>query len=125
MRRILLLSILLLSFAIAAQAQVKISALPSGTPAATDIMPYVANPAGTAATKQTSVSSLFSILTPSLLGSSNVNGNGAKFQLFTGTFAANDCAKFDSAGNIVSAGAACGSGAGARSPQSLGALARS
>jgi hypothetical protein len=40
----------------------------------------------------------------------NVNGNGTKFQLFTGAApAANDCAKFDVNGNIVTAGAACAS----------------
>lgn len=39
-----------------------------------------------------------------------VQGNGAKVQLSTGTTTLNDCAKFDTNGNIVDAGAACGSG---------------
>jgi hypothetical protein len=40
-------------------------------------------------------------------------GGGAKVQMAgSGTPAANDCAKFDSSGNIVSAGAPCGSGGG-------------
>src|SRR5262249_10172764 len=41
----------------------------------------------------------------------NVQGNGSKFQLFTGSApAANDCAKFDASGNVVTNGAACASG---------------
>jgi hypothetical protein len=40
-------------------------------------------------------------------------GNGTVVQMFGGgTVTANDCAKFDANGNIVSAGAACGSGGG-------------
>ena len=40
-------------------------------------------------------------------------GNSSKFQMAgAGTPSANDCAKFDADGNIVSAGAACGSGTG-------------
>jgi hypothetical protein len=42
-----------------------------------------------------------------------LQGNGSKVQLFSGTAAANDCAKFDANGNLVSAGAPCGSGSGA------------
>jgi hypothetical protein len=39
------------------------------------------------------------------------NGNGAKIQMFTGGApSTDDCAKFDAAGNLVSAGAPCGSG---------------
>jgi len=41
-----------------------------------------------------------------------LQGNGSKLQLFSGTAAANDCAKFDANGNLVSAGAACGTGSG-------------
>jgi hypothetical protein len=43
---------------------------------------------------------------------SALQGNGSKLQLFSGTAAANDCAKFDASGNLVSAGAACGTGIG-------------
>lgn len=43
---------------------------------------------------------------------SALQGNGPKIQLFSGTAAANDCAKFDANGNLVSAGAACGTGNG-------------
>lgn len=43
---------------------------------------------------------------------SALQGNGSRLQLFSGTAAANDCAKFDSSGNLVSAGAACGTGNG-------------
>ncbi|MCS7043636.1 MAG: hypothetical protein N2036_12675 [Bryobacteraceae bacterium] len=42
-----------------------------------------------------------------------LQGNGSKIQLFSGTAAANDCAKFDANGNLVSAGAPCGTGSGA------------
>ncbi len=41
-----------------------------------------------------------------------LQGNGSKLQLFSGTAAADDCAKFDASGNLVSAGAACGTGSG-------------
>jgi len=44
------------------------------------------------------------------IAAGSANGNGTKFQLFTGSTATNDCAKFDANGNIVSAGAACASG---------------
>lgn len=36
-----------------------------------------------------------------------VQGNGAKVQLSTGTTTLNDCAKFDTNGNIIDAGSAC------------------
>jgi hypothetical protein len=43
----------------------------------------------------------------------SVRGNATKVQLAgAGTPATDDCAKFDAAGNLVSAGAACGSGSG-------------
>ena len=46
------------------------------------------------------------------LAAAAVHGNGTKIQLFTGTVATDDCAKFDADGNIVTAGAACGAGGG-------------
>ena len=50
-------------------------------------------------------------LTTTALSSSAVNGTGTKVQLFTGTTpSTDDCAKFDVNHNIVTAGAACGSG---------------
>jgi hypothetical protein len=48
----------------------------------------------------------------SQIAPSALQGNGSKIQLFSGTAAANDCAKFDASGNVVSAGAACGTGSG-------------
>lgn len=52
-------------------------------------------------------------LSPSQIVSTGRQGNGTKVQMFgAGTPAANDCAKFDANGNIVSAGAACGAGGG-------------
>jgi hypothetical protein len=110
MKRLLFTIICALPFALAAHAQTKISALPSGTPVTTDVLPFVSDPSGTPATKKTTVTNLFSALTPSLIGSSNKNGNGSKFQLSTGSFSTNDCAKFDSAGNLVTNGAACSTG---------------
>ncbi len=41
-----------------------------------------------------------------------VQGNGTKVQLSTGTTTTNNCAKFDANGNVVDAGAACGTGNG-------------
>jgi hypothetical protein len=49
-------------------------------------------------------------------------GNGAKFQLSTGTTTTNDCVKFDANGNTVDAGAACGSGGGGTSVTTKGDL---
>jgi hypothetical protein len=40
-------------------------------------------------------------------------GSGAKTASSTGTTAANDCAKWDANGNVIDAGAPCGSGSGA------------
>ena len=52
-------------------------------------------------------------LAPSQIAATGRQGNGSKVQMSgTGTPAANDCAKFDANGNIVSAGAACGAGGG-------------
>lgn len=52
-------------------------------------------------------------LSPSQIVATGRQGNGAKVQMYgTGTVAANDCAKFDASGNLVSAGAPCGAGGG-------------
>jgi hypothetical protein len=51
------------------------------------------------------------LLSDQAMSSSSKQGNGAKFQMFGGgAFALGDCAKFDATGNLVSAGAACGTG---------------
>jgi len=56
---------------------------------------------------------LAGLLVPTQVGSGNKQGNGTRFQMFGGgTPAANDCAKFDASGNLVSAGATCGTGGG-------------
>jgi hypothetical protein len=91
-----------------ASAQVKITDLPAGTPATTDVVPFVAM-SGTPATKKTTVADLFAAfgVTPSAVPGGNKNGNGSKFQLFSGSASANDCAKFDASGNLVSAGGPC------------------
>jgi hypothetical protein len=49
------------------------------------------------------------------LAGKTILGTGANVRLSTGSVADNDCAKFDSFGNLVSAGAACGSGGGGSS----------
>lgn len=47
------------------------------------------------------------------IGFANKQGTGSKFQMFGGgTAGTNDCAKFDGAGNIVSAGSPCAAAAG-------------
>jgi hypothetical protein len=97
-----------LALCTAANAQTKISALPSGTPATTDVVPYVADPAGTPATKKTTVLNFFGVLTPSFILPANRHGDGAKFQLFTGSSSTNDCAKFDASGNLATLGSPCG-----------------
>ncbi len=52
----------------------------------------------------------------SQIASGDKHGDGSKIQMFgSGTPATNDCAKFDANGNVVSAGAACGSSGGALS----------
>lgn len=57
-------------------------------------------------------SQISSTLALSQIASGDKQGNGSKLQMFGGgAVATNDCAKFDAAGNVVSAGAACGSGA--------------
>lgn len=48
----------------------------------------------------------------SLGGATTNQGNGGKLQLSTGATTTNDCAKFDANGNVVDAGAACGTGSG-------------
>jgi hypothetical protein len=93
-------------------AQTKISALPSATPASTDVVPFVANPGGTPVTKKTTVLDFFGVLAPSMIASANRQGTGAKFQLFGGgSVATNDCAKFDASGNVVSNGGSCAAAA--------------
>lgn len=59
-------------------------------------------------------------LNVSQIASGDKQGNGSKVQMFgTGTPATNDCAKFDANGNIVSAGAACGSGGSSSITQTI------
>ncbi|GIU74165.1 MAG: hypothetical protein KatS3mg004_1252 [Bryobacteraceae bacterium] len=60
-----------------------------------------------------SFSQIGGFLALSQISPSALQGNGSKIQLFSGTAAANDCAKFDANGNLVSAGAPCGTGSGA------------
>jgi hypothetical protein len=110
MRRTLL-TIALVLLCCAGVAAQKLSTLPSATPSPTDALPYVSDPAGTPATKKTTVSGFLSVLTPSFLPSSAKNGTGTKFQLFTGSFATNDCAKFDANGNVVTNGGSCAAAA--------------
>lgn len=51
------------------------------------------------------------ILTWDSIDLSNRHGNGTAFQMFGGgPFSTNDCAEFDSNGNLVSAGSPCGTG---------------
>lgn len=52
----------------------------------------------------------------------SAQGNGAKFQLSTGTTTTNDCVKFDANGNTVDSGAGCGSGAGTVTVVGAGSL---
>jgi hypothetical protein len=111
MRRFLLTIAFTLALSASAHAQVKITALPSATPASTDVVPFVANPSGSAVTKKTTLSDFFSVLAPGQVGASNKNGNGSKFQLFTGSFSTNDCAKFDASGNLVTNGGTCAAAA--------------
>jgi hypothetical protein len=57
------------------------------------------------------IATLGGLLVPTQVGATHKQGTGTRFQMFGGgTAAANDCAKFDANGNIVSAGAACASG---------------
>ncbi len=109
MKRTILVIGIISTLAGVTHAQTAISALPAGTPVVTDIMPFVALGSPNV-TKKTTVTNLFGLITPARVASANINGNGTKFQLFTGSFATNDCAKFDVSGNIVTAGAVCGSG---------------
>jgi len=49
--------------------------------------------------------------TPNLsIPTGNKTGTGAKLATSTGSLVSNDCAKWDASGNIIDAGAACGSG---------------
>ncbi len=67
----------------------------------------------TAATGDYSFTQLSGTLALSQIANTALRGTGTKLQLFSGTSATNDCAKFDGSGNLVSAGAPCGSGSGA------------
>jgi hypothetical protein len=52
-----------------------------------------------------------------LNGITGKSGSGSRLQMFGGgTVNANDCAKFDASGNVLSAGGPCGSGGGGSSP---------
>jgi hypothetical protein len=52
-------------------------------------------------------------LQPAQVAESSRQGNGTKIQMYGGGMAlAGDCASFDAAGNVVSAGAPCGAGGG-------------
>lgn len=54
-----------------------------------------------------------SVLSASAIGGNSKHGTGATFQMFGGgSVVTNDCAKFDAIGNVISAGAPCGSGSG-------------
>lgn len=113
-KRLLAAAALLAALCSAATAQVKVTDFPSGTPTATDIVPYVSDPAGTPVTTKATIAAIFSsyTVTPSAVPGANKQGNGSKFQLFAGSASTNDCAKFDAAGNLVSAGAPCSSTSG-------------
>lgn len=68
-----------------------------------------------------SFSQIGGTLAASQIDSSSKHGNGTKVQMFSGSApATNDCAKFDADGNIVTAGAACGSGSGSATWGSIG-----
>ncbi len=59
------------------------------------------------------LSALGGALSPAQIAASGKQGNGSRVQMFGGGAAgANDCANFDAAGNLVSAGAPCGTGSG-------------
>lgn len=59
------------------------------------------------------LSALGGSLGASQIATASKQGNGTKIQMFgTGTPATNDCAKFDANGNVVSAGAPCGTSGG-------------
>lgn len=56
-----------------------------------------------------SFSLLSGLLDPNQIASANKNGTASKFQMFNGSQpSADHCAKFDSSGNLVSAGQPCG-----------------
>lgn len=68
---------------------------------------------GTGLTGNGSAGSPVTLVTPVAVGNggtgvTSAQGNGSKVQLSTGTPTANDCVKFDAAGNVVDSGGACG-----------------
>lgn len=72
--------------------------------------------AGTAAIASGKTATISNTVTFTATDSSTVAfGGGGTVAYTTGSPATNDCAKFDSSGRLVSAGAACGSGSGAPS----------
>ena len=86
----------------------------AGVPCGTGSVSSVFGRAGavTAQAGDYSFSQIGGQLALSQIAPSALQGNGSKIQLFSGTAAANECAKFDGNGNLVSAGAACGTGNG-------------
>lgn len=111
MRRILTVIAFALALCASAHAQTPISALPSATPASTDAVPFVTMGTTPKVTKKTTFADFFSLLQPSHVAAGNKQGNGSKFQLFTGSFSTNDCAKFDASGNLVTNGGSCAAAA--------------
>jgi hypothetical protein len=107
MRKLLFAMLFAFALCCTAEAQTPTSALPSGTPVSTDTVPYVVMAASPKVLKKTTIADFFSVLVPSFVGSSAKNGNGSKFQLFTGSFTTNHCPKFDSSGNLVDNGGTC------------------
>lgn len=105
MRRITLIAILIFAALCAARAQTPISALPAATPATTDAIPFVTMGTTPKVTARTTPADLFSLLQPSHIGAPNKNGNGAKFQLFTGGFTTGHMSVFDASGNLTDGGA--------------------
>jgi hypothetical protein len=87
------------------------------------------NPSGTVTVQNPSATGTYNFNLPATPGSTGqpllsgaggstamswgtLSGNTTKFVTTTGTLTSNDCAKFDANGNLVDAGAACGSGSG-------------
>lgn len=111
MKKFLLLAVVTVLCCGAARAQTPISALPSATPGSTDAVPFVTMTTTPKVTKKTTIADFFSVLTPSMIGTGSKQGNGTKFQLFTGSAASGDCAKFDASGNLVTNGGTCAAAA--------------
>jgi hypothetical protein len=113
MKRLLTaLTLTALALCASARAQTPISALPSATPSTTDAVPFVTMGTTPKVTKKTTLADFFSVLTPGHVAAGNKQGSGSKFQLFGGgSVSANDCAKFDASGNVVSNGGTCAAAA--------------